>query len=229
VQPAIAVSIREQLYELSHILTGRCLCFRLVLLLRLILWMSSQQPCWLYWWFGAIFWCRYCHWRTCLTSTSRPSTAPNLELASVAWDTSGLTRCSSNMPTFEFGTRFVHHAIELRKYASVSTSLLFPLHVVFRDGVLCSIRLFLIFSGVMFFPLVNYDRFVTCKVESCCLALIAQMFLWIAWLHNLNIKFHFSEKHGTCSAPVVQDELQYFTIALTSTSSITLWFIAGSV
>jgi hypothetical protein len=26
--------------------------------------------------------------------------------------------------------------------------------------------------------------------------------------------FLFSEKHGTCSAPVVQDELQYFTIAL---------------
>ena len=26
--------------------------------------------------------------------------------------------------------------------------------------------------------------------------------------------FLFSEKHGTCSAPVVQDELQYFTMAL---------------
>jgi hypothetical protein len=77
------------------------------------------------------------------------------------------------MPTSEFGTRFVHHAIELRKYASVSTSLLFPLHVFFRDGIFCSIRLFLIFSGVMFFPLVNYERFVAGKVESGCLALIA--------------------------------------------------------
>lgn len=30
----------------------------------------------------------------------------------------------------------------------------------------------------------------------------------------MNMKFHFSEKHGTCSAPVVQDELQYFTMAI---------------
>jgi hypothetical protein len=33
-------------------------------------------------------------------------------------------------------------------------------------------------------------------------------------MHDLNTKFHFPEKHGTCSVPVVQDELQYFTIAL---------------
>lgn len=51
-----------------------------------------------------------------------------------------------------------------------------------------------------------------CKMAHC--APIAQNFVRTAWLNDFNTEIHFPEKHGTCSAPVVQDELQYFTIAL---------------